>query len=84
MGVNSLPRTVTRRRRGCDLNSGPSAPESSTLTTLLPSYPFSSGCNSFVGLILHSAVLYTGRLTLAFRCRRGQGTVEMKTEQETD
>ena len=37
MGVNSLPKTVTRQRRGCDLNSVPSAPESSTLTTLLPS-----------------------------------------------
>ena len=38
MGVNSLPKTVTRRRRGCDLNPGPSAPESSTLTTRLPSH----------------------------------------------
>ena len=40
MGVNSLPKTVTRRLRGCDLNPGPSAPESSTLTTRLPSHPF--------------------------------------------
>ena len=32
MGVNSLPKTVTRQRRGCDLNPGPSAPESSTLS----------------------------------------------------
>ena len=32
MGVNSLPKTVTRQRRGCDLNPGPSAPKSSTLT----------------------------------------------------
>jgi len=39
MGVNSLPKTVSRQRRGCDLNPGPSAPESSTLTTLLPSHP---------------------------------------------
>ena len=31
MGVNSLPETVTRQRRDCDLNPGPSAPESSTL-----------------------------------------------------
>jgi len=38
--VNSLPKTVTRRRRGCDLNPGPSAPESTTLTTRLPSHPF--------------------------------------------
>ena len=37
MGVNSLPKTVTRQRRGCDLNLGRSAPESSTLTTRLPS-----------------------------------------------
>jgi len=32
--VNSLRKTVTRQRRGSDLNQGPSAPESSTLTTL--------------------------------------------------
>ena len=31
--MNSLPRTVTRQRRGCDLNPGRTAPESSTLTT---------------------------------------------------
>jgi len=37
MGVNSLPKTITRQRRDCDLNPGPSAPESSTLTTRLPS-----------------------------------------------
>jgi len=35
MGVNSVPKTVTRQRRGRDLNLGPSAPESSTL----PSHP---------------------------------------------
>ena len=40
MGVNSLPKTVTRQRRDCDLNPGPSAPESSTLTTRLPSHPW--------------------------------------------
>jgi len=33
MGVNSLPKTVTRQRRDCDLNLCPSAPESSTLST---------------------------------------------------
>ena len=33
MGVNSLPKTVARQRHDCDLNPGPSAPESSTLTT---------------------------------------------------
>jgi len=39
MDVNSLPKTVTRERRGCDLNPGPSAPESSMLTTRLQSQP---------------------------------------------
>jgi len=39
MGVSSLPKTVTRQRRGCDLSPGPTAPESSTLTTRLPSHP---------------------------------------------
>jgi len=38
MGVNSLPKAVTRQR-DCDLNPGPSAPESSTLTTRIPSHP---------------------------------------------
>ena len=33
MGVNSLPKTVTRQRRDCDLNRRSCAPESSTLTT---------------------------------------------------
>jgi len=37
MGVNSLPKTVIRQRRDCNLN--PSAPESSTLATQLPSHP---------------------------------------------
>ena len=41
--MNSLPNTVTRQRRDCDLNPGPSAPESSTLTTRLPSHLFHKG-----------------------------------------
>ena len=41
MGVNSLPKTVTQQRRGCDLNPGPTAPESSMLTTRLPSHHYS-------------------------------------------
>ena len=39
MGVNSLPKTVTRQHRGCDLKPGPSALESSMLTSRLPSHP---------------------------------------------
>ena len=35
-----MPKTVTRQRRGCDLNPGPSAPESSTLTAPQPSHPY--------------------------------------------
>ena len=37
--MNSLPKTVTRQRRDCDLNPGHSVPDSSTLTTRLPSHP---------------------------------------------
>jgi len=37
--VNSLPKTVIRQRRGCNLNPGPSASESSTLTTRPSSHP---------------------------------------------
>jgi len=50
MGVNSLPKTVTRHRRGCDLNPGPTAPESSTLTTRLPRYS--------IKVTWHAAALY--------------------------
>jgi len=50
MGVNSLPKTVTRQRRDCDLNPSllrlspataysNSRPWSSTLTTRLASHP---------------------------------------------
>ena len=46
--MNSLPKTVTRQRRDCDLNPAPSAPESSTLTTRLPSHP----ANDYVGQIV--------------------------------
>jgi len=45
MSVNSLPKTVTRQRRGCDLNPGLFAPESSTLTTRLPSHTSSRPYN---------------------------------------
>ena len=38
MAVNTLPKTVTRQRRDCDLNPGPSESESGTLTTRLPSH----------------------------------------------
>ena len=35
--MNSLPKTVTGQHRDCDLNLGPSMPESSTLTTRIVS-----------------------------------------------
>ena len=36
----SIAERMVPERRGCDLNPGPSAPESSTLTTRLPSHPY--------------------------------------------
>jgi len=35
MGINSLLKTVATQRHDCDLNTGPSAPEFSTLTSRL-------------------------------------------------
>jgi len=58
MGVNSLTKTVTRRqRRGCDLNPGPFAPESSTLTTRLPSQ-LDSGVPKLILVILLETFLH--------------------------
>jgi len=42
--MNSLPKTVTRQHCGCDLSLGPSAPESSMLTTQLPSHAGACRC----------------------------------------
>jgi len=50
MGVNSLPKTVTQQRRGCDSNLGLSAPKSSTLTTRLSSQRHrvaAGGCKNY-------------------------------------
>ena len=47
--MDSLPKTVTRQRRDCDLNQGSSVPESSTLTTRQPSHP--SGCDYRIGVL---------------------------------
>jgi len=49
MGVNSLPKTVTRQRRDCDLNLGPSAPESSTLNHSAAVFSFSVSRRLVVG-----------------------------------
>jgi len=50
--VNSLPKTVTRQRRGCDLNPGPSVPESCTLTTRLPSSSTKNKVSTLLLLLL--------------------------------
>ena len=68
--MNSLPNTVTLQRRDCDLNPGPSAPESSTLTTRLPSHPMLS-----VGLSIYFNTVRKGA------CLRGRSVqVENRPE----
>ena len=52
MDVNSLPKSVTRQRRDCDVNPGPSVPESSTLTTRLPSRSRMLGMHYYAGFTL--------------------------------
>jgi len=69
MGVNSLPRTVTRQRRGCDLNPGPSAPESSTLTTRLPEPPQTGG-DKYIDRYLPAAEFNSGRRHVVVRGTR--------------
>ena len=70
LGVNSLPKTVTRQRRDCDLNPGPSAPESSMLTTRLPSHPKSiAGKQTFT---LLRSISLSGFVRLP-RKHRGKG-----------
>jgi len=54
MGVNSLPKTVIRQRRDCDLNPRPSVPESSTLTTRLTSHPYVYYIVHYIGLLAPS------------------------------
>ena len=39
--MNSLPKTVTRQHRSCNLNPGPTVPKSNTLTTWLLTTLFS-------------------------------------------
>ena len=57
MGVNSLPKTVTRQRRDCDLKPGPSAPESSTLTTRLPSHLRNENHRKIMYTVSHKKIL---------------------------
>ena len=52
--MNSLPKTVTRESRGCDLNPSPSVAESSTLTTQQPSRP--CYCHININEIAHNAL----------------------------
>jgi len=82
MDVNSLPKTVTRQRRDCDLNPGPSPPESSTLTTRLPSYPVNPVCCKQVFIRGGSE---RGARAVAARFEDGvnvtlSGAIERKTE----
>ena len=73
MGVNSLPKTVTRQRRGCNLNTGPSAPESSTLTTRLPSH-----LTTTTHIISHIVALLGASLALGKNKETRLDTFEMK------
>jgi len=47
MGVNGLLKTVTRQRRGCDLNPGPSEPESTQHTNHSATEPQPQDINDF-------------------------------------
>jgi len=78
MGVNSLPKTVTRQRRGCDVNPGPSAPVSSTLTTRLPSHSKDTIYDNNIGLFTYAEKLGASRLASLM-----QGTKDRKMRKRT-
>ena len=67
--MNSLPKTVTRQHRACDLNPGPSAPESSTLTTRLTLTL--DTCNPLTTITL-TVTLSTNSMALNPTMTRGQ------------
>jgi len=69
--LNSLPKTVTRQCRDCDLNPGPSAPESSTLTTWLPSHPIKIIIIMYNAQNMPSEKLRAGQKVLS-RCTFGR------------
>jgi len=72
MGVNSLPKTVTRQHRDCDLNPGPSAPESSTLTTRLPSH-------SYRELSIQDVHIDGAVMSKVDKCLQGEGVLRTST-----
>jgi len=57
--VSSLPKTVTRQRRGCNLNPGPSEPESNTLTTQLPIHPKYLSICKYLPIFQYIVVTYS-------------------------
>jgi len=61
MGVNSLPKTVTRQRRGCDLNPGPSANHSAIEYGLPFLLPFSAPLLPLPICTVYSRHLFCGR-----------------------
>ena len=68
-----MPKTVTRQRRGCNLNPGPSAPESSTLTNRLPSH-----LTTTTHIISHIVALLGASLALGKNEETRLDTFEMK------
>jgi len=66
--VNSLPKTVTRQRRDCDLNLGPSAPESSTLNHSAAVFSFSVSGRLVVGSVRQNKLVsFRAHAQLAYR-----------------
>jgi len=77
MGANSLPETVTRQRRGCDLNPGCSVPESSTRTTRLRSHPLCALACIYLYLVLDDIGLDKQMLLHAPLCTVSQEILEV-------
>jgi len=69
MGVNNLPKIVTRQRHSREVNSQPSSCKSNAITTRLPSHPFVTRNKCTLNNV-HQMTSYFKDLT-DFLCREG-------------
>jgi len=84
VGVNSLPKTVTRQRPGCDLNLGSTAPESSTLTTRLPTVTWSICVVKLKAVSINGSLCKCSLQFPVFNCHRLSSLSEQSKSALTD
>ena len=79
-----MPKTVTRQRQYCDLDPGPSASESSTLTTRLPRAFWNNAIRPSVCPMAQLPISYRHAGCLQLSHRRPPEMCGLRTRQRTD